>query len=566
MVQELDDISTALMHLFYYQQGLFADEVTSGSTGSPRAGQEAIDPVAIGNSPGRRRQPQAPASPAATTAQEMPQHGQQALQPPPPPSVDELARGHAAGAPSAAGSANAVATNSLGNIRALRARRAELEWRLETGALRAENEALESQVLHMQKDFVALQEEFKDMKERYGEQLAALDRQLEAQQAVTLSAEKRVVCTEDLVRFHEEQRRLMAGHWKAQCQLKDERIRYLNLQLTEYTIDWQHLGTQKQTEASLSHELECLQDRHRELSAEHLRRSKCREQLVARLAESRAEAEELSAEVGLEGGDEDAKLITSAASSSTSGAEAASEFARLRELEATKDGLRSQLQLLQDWRSKHEASAKSASPPQEMPWPHSCIWRDELDVRERQLEKITAQLDKTNNALHAAQAALASQRLRHEEMKRRHREAEAELREDERARSRWRRECLELRRAEMELKRAVQQQFGACSIPAASSDGVDAVPKQPSTLTFTRVVVPPTPPSQPRQLQTAPQAKTQGTPYPASQLALHAASDIALQAALRPAPDPALQAALRPVQEVAPPAVRSSLQQGASLS
>lgn len=461
MVQELDDISTALMHLFYYQQGLFADEVNGSSTGSPRGGQEAIDSVALGSSPGgRRRQPQgaptSPASSAASAAQGTSQQGQQASQPPPPPSADELARSRVTGVSSSAGSVNAAATNRDGNIRALRARRAELEWRLETGALRAENEALESQVLHMQKDFVALQEEFRDMKERYGEQLAALDRQLEAQQAVTLSAEKRVVCTEDLVRFHEEQRRLMAGHWKAQCQLKDERIRYLNLQLTEYTIDWQHLGTQKQTEASLSHELECLQDRYRELSAEHLRRCKCQEQLVARLAESRAEAEELGAEVGAEGGDEDALLVSSAASSSTPVSQAASDFARLRELEATNDGLRSQLQLLQGWRSQHEAPAKSAAPPQEMPWPHSCIWRDELDVRERQLEKITAQLDKTNNALHAAQAALASQRLRHEEMKRRHREAETELREDERARSRWRRECLELRRAEMELKRAVQ--------------------------------------------------------------------------------------------------------------
>jgi len=384
------------MHLFYYQQGLFGEETPDPPPGSPQ------NPAG----PSRRRQ-------------EAPLDGHAAGQ-----------RG--VGAP--VGQEVLPTAASANSIRALQQLRDELQWKLETGALRNENEALEDQVLRMQEDFVALQEKFKDMKESFAGQLGTLDRKLEVQQSVTSGAQKRVICTEDLIRFFEEQRRLMAGHWKAQCQLKDEHIRALNLKLTEYTIDFKLM---KQTEASLSHEFHCLQDRHGELRAEHFRRRQRREKMGDRLAANRELAEQSAA-------------ATPASSSSPR---------RLDELEACSAGLRDQLQLLEDWRVSREADAQQP----EMPWPHSCIWRDELDVREGQLEKITSQLDRTNNALHAAQAALAAQRLRHEEMKRRHRDAEAELREDERVRARWRRECLELRRAEDNLRQTAELQFGSHS-------------------------------------------------------------------------------------------------------
>jgi hypothetical protein len=282
----------------------------------------------------------------------------------------------------------------------------------------------------MQEDFVALQEEFKDMKERFGEQLGALDRQLEAQQSVTSAAQKRVICTEDLIRFLQEQHRLMANHWKQQCQQRDEQIRSLNNELIQYTIDFKLM---KQTEASLSHELQCLQDRHRELRAEHRRRCRRKEELAQCLRQAQHEEAQ------------EAEAADAARAQ-------ASQCSRLCELEAEGAGLRGQLQILEEWRGRREAEAQQP----EVHWPHSCIWRDELDIREDQLEKITSKLNYTNNALHTAQAALASQRRRHEEIKRRHRDAEAELREDERVRSRWRRECLELRRAEVDLRRMVE--------------------------------------------------------------------------------------------------------------
>jgi len=366
-------------------------------------------------------------------------------------------RGRGLASPHATGSAALPAEpEEHAKIRALRERCAELQWRVESSALRSENEALESQVLQMQEVFLALQEDFREMKDRFGVRLEELHKALEDQQGITTAAEKRVVCSEDLVRFHEEQRRLMAGHWKSLCQTKDERLRHLNLQLTEYTIDWQQVGVQKQTEASLSHELQCLQDRHGELiSCRPCRRERTQEH-EARLSEVRAEVFQLRE------AESEAKAAAQCRQAEQAQVPCPME---LHEAEATCSELRGQLQLLTEWEKQREddsprsvetfqTSADFNGPRSGVPsWPHTCIWRDELDVRERQLEKITAQLDRTNNALLAAQAALATQRARHEEMKTKHRVAEANWREGERRRNHWQREYLNLQRAESALRK-----------------------------------------------------------------------------------------------------------------
>ncbi|CAE7945284.1 unnamed protein product [Symbiodinium sp. KB8] len=220
----------ALMHLFYYQQGLFAEEETSSTW-------NLLGQVVSPTTPPR--------------------------QPVESPGVEEiqLPRGESA----EAGAAAEEPEDRESRLRSLRTRRAELESKLQAGALRAENEVLEDRVMRAQEDFLGLQAEFKAMKEQHNERLDSLRLALEEQQKDAEQADRRVVCAEDLVRFHQEQRRMMASHWKQQCQMKDERIRYLNLQLTEYMIDWQQLGVQRQTEASLSHEHYCLEDRHRHL-------------------------------------------------------------------------------------------------------------------------------------------------------------------------------------------------------------------------------------------------------------------------------------------------------------
>eukprot|EP00928_Gymnodinium_smaydae_P044570 TRINITY_DN29716_c0_g1_i1.p1 TRINITY_DN29716_c0_g1~~TRINITY_DN29716_c0_g1_i1.p1 ORF type:complete len:585 (-),score=157.89 TRINITY_DN29716_c0_g1_i1:46-1800(-) len=475
------------MHLFYYQQGFFAETEDDGardrswpagtppaaaltpstpSAALPSLGSSACLVVAAaqardfshaagGNNPGDSGE-------TSTAAGDSASGGAAGANAAAAAAGMRGARAAAAAAGGTAGYPSADVGRTSGNaltLWELRSRRAELQWRLETGALKAENTALEGQVVQMQEDFVTLQDEFKDMKEKFGERLAALERALEAQQAVTSVAERRVICTEDLVRFYEEQRRHMAGHWKAQCQVKDERIRYLNLQLTEYTIDWQHLGTQKQTEASLSHELQCLKDRHGELKADATRREARKEQLVVELAQTEQTEAELREAQTL--ALSEAKAAAEAGASAKGGGTSLEDFST----EFDCAGLRGQLRLLRNLcqqQERREGQPGDRNPP----WPHACIWRDELDVRERQLEKITAQLDRTNNALHAAQAALAEQRARHEDMKSRHREAEADLREAERRRARRQRQCAELRRVETEIRFALEANGTPAAAPA----------------------------------------------------------------------------------------------------
>jgi len=417
MDEESDPVSAALMHLFYYQQGLFTDEVENSA-------------LQVGGSPASRQAAfMDERSPKATASTGQPQLRQVSA-----PMLPRTSSGQ-----------SATALQGGGTLRDLRARRDELKWRLNVGVLRLEKEALASQVAQSQQDFVALQDEFKEAKSGLTERVASLEKVLEAQQAVTAAADRRVICNEDLVRFYEEQRRIMASHWKAQCQMKDERIRYLNLQLTDYTIDWQHLGLQKQTEASLTHEFQCLKDRHDELRADCERRDLARERLDQLVAEAKEEVGALEAATEEARGNKSRPLLS------------------LRKLEAENAGLLAQLELLTAWCRKEGNEAPDTAAPKDMArktsdqlWPHDCIWRDELDVRERQLEKITVQLDRTNNALHVAQAELAKQRARHDEMKGRHREAECELREGERRRGQWQRQCLELRRAQAELRQALE--------------------------------------------------------------------------------------------------------------
>merc|ERR1712187_330299 len=96
----------------------------------------------------------------------------------------------------------------------------------------------------------------------------------------------------------------------------------------------------------------------------------------------------------------------------------AAKMLSILRLQVGSASLRGKVELLRQILEKHEKREMHVAEPT---WPHTCIWRDELDVRECQLEKITAELDRSNNALHAAQAALTQQRERHEEMKNKHR-------------------------------------------------------------------------------------------------------------------------------------------------
>merc|ERR1712126_731464 len=134
-----NSLPATIMHLFY-QQGLFSDEASPEET-----------------------------SPWPSEASQRFQDKQF------PDSSNSLV--------SDAGCSDASASLSKqSQIRSLQARIAELEAKLQAGALRAENEVLESQVMKAQEDFISLQTEFKDLKERCGEKIDALRLALEEQQ------------------------------------------------------------------------------------------------------------------------------------------------------------------------------------------------------------------------------------------------------------------------------------------------------------------------------------------------------------------------------------------------
>eukprot|EP00930_Biecheleria_cincta_P028522 TRINITY_DN19910_c0_g1_i2.p1 TRINITY_DN19910_c0_g1~~TRINITY_DN19910_c0_g1_i2.p1 ORF type:complete len:444 (+),score=112.04 TRINITY_DN19910_c0_g1_i2:124-1455(+) len=429
----------ALMHLFYYQQGMFSEETEQSSILEEEHAASSL-PKATQESP--MLQP-SDASQDTSGLLTLHQHSY--------PSSSSV--------PAEAGEASAPVASSQGNVKDLQKRRRELKAKMDLGALQEENQALESKVLQTQEDFIALQTEFKDMKEQYGARLDSLRLALEEQQSAGERADRRAVCAEDLVRYHQEQRKLMAGHWKSQCQMKDERIRYLNLQLTEYTVDWQQLGVQKQSEASLSHEHHCLADRHELLQAtQQLVRNEDDESPT-----SRGELQKFKQLHLAEVEEEDHSLHAREAEAASKAAQllSPSELAFVS-LNAECDSLRAKISLLSDFRRQHEAA-------QEPPSRHRCIWRDELDVRESQLEKITTQLEKTSAALRSAQEALAFQREKHQDMKARHAEAEAQLREGERERVHKQRRCQELRRAELAVQRLLEAAEAHGKLAAAGS-------------------------------------------------------------------------------------------------
>lgn len=312
-------------------------------------------------------------------------------------------------------------------LRVLRTQRAELQAKLQRGAQR-ENEVLTSKVVSAQQEFLALQGEFKTIKEEYNQQLEGLRSELEEQQGAADRADRRVKCAEDLVRFHQEQRRMMASHWKQQCQVKDESIRNLNRRLIEYSTDWQHLGLQRQTEAGLSHEYFCLDDRHQRLldRQQKLQVMTSRLRLQARLEEVEAQEQRKTTE--------------------TCAGDCAEQAAR--EAEAVSLALGK----LREKRQSYEEVAVE----QALPGLHRCIWRDELDVREGQLEKIQAEEQHIVAALERIQGALAEHSAKHQEMQLRHSEAEAKLRESERLRSQRQRRCQELHRSEAALRRLLE--------------------------------------------------------------------------------------------------------------
>lgn len=320
-------------------------------------------------------------------------------------------------------------SESISAIRALRRRRRELECRLEGGTLQEESKVLERQLSQMQKAFADLEEEVKERGSLWHGRAAPVKSMLESRKEVVASAERRVLCKEDLIRFHKDQMAVLEGYWREECERRDKRIKEIALELNAERVHH---------DASVSHHRQCLRDRQDQLRVELGALTARQKDLAALNAEARREAEELQV-----GGDVE------------------TDTERLRVAVAH---LRGQLPLLEEWsvREQDRCScdpARPASLDQELEVEpgadgerHSCIWRDMLAIRKTQLEKITSQLDRTNQALHSAQTRLAAHKARHEQLRVGQIEAESELRQHERKCALWRGRCTHLVRIKNGLR------------------------------------------------------------------------------------------------------------------
>lgn len=332
----------------------------------------------------------------------------------------------------------------------------QLERRLQAGWLKDENEALEAQVLQMQEDFLALQEDFRCMKEYLGHRIAELGHELDKQTASVEGSERRSICLEDRVRFHDEQQGLITNYWQVQCDKKDESIKFFNRKLTEYTVDSQYLGVvEKRTEASISHEFQCLQDRHEKLQNEFDRRKNQQELLSERRKATEQAIEDCKARVPWA---QDSKSSTCSPLAYLDKMEA--EHSALLWRLMTLRGVKASMEAVEEEEAEEEEEQPADKPSSES-WPHVCIWRDELEVRAQQLEKITSQLGATNHSLHLTNGELGRQSQSAEALRQQYDQALAELHTAETQTEAWRLQCAQSERTAEELHSLVSRKLGA---------------------------------------------------------------------------------------------------------
>eukprot|EP00929_Paragymnodinium_shiwhaense_P077578 TRINITY_DN39960_c2_g1_i5.p1 TRINITY_DN39960_c2_g1~~TRINITY_DN39960_c2_g1_i5.p1 ORF type:complete len:458 (-),score=138.02 TRINITY_DN39960_c2_g1_i5:38-1411(-) len=336
---------------------------------------------------------------------------------------------------------------------------AELAEQLSQDPLSFENKALEVQLMQMKDDFASLQEDFKSTRKYYGTRISEMEKQLEASTRAAVSAEGQAECLDTLLHFNEEQGSLAGSYWQAQCEKRDDSIRFLTLKLQEYTVlsddYWQKARSSSESRSraaseplpsslasaakdsaggaaaaggqaaasavatpwklpgqSASEAYQKLVDDHEALCKEvaaHAETSlKLEKELQAcqlRCLEHQwrqaagAEAEESASPGGQK------QAASSAASSSTADAAVA-------EAEDDCESLERQVAACE------EAIAAAFEKEHRLPvWAKRCTWRDELDVRAGQLERISSQFDAAKRSLDAANEELQWQATRAEAMR-----------------------------------------------------------------------------------------------------------------------------------------------------
>lgn len=358
-----------------------------------------------------------------------------------------------------------------------------LEERLHANPLYAENEALEVQLVQMQDDFLSLQEDFRGLREYFGQRISEMGSALEVQAHAADVAEGRATCLMDLARFHEDRGKLAGQYWKTQCEKKDDSIRFLTLKLKEYTMSSaayigpdgkQPVGSgdgdepnessvvEEPVEPHIGQAYQALLDKHLEL-CHKIQQEQGRGALLShQLRISELDEEGLKIEL------ESAREQEVERKNKGDVVNESEVEARTALLEEENERMRSEVRDLEDLL---EQRAMQASEKEHLPaWAHRCVWRDELDIRAGQLERISFQFDATKGSLDIAGDELQRQASTAEELRRNLAQAWRALRA-ERGRSR------ELQGKLKESERRVEDLLQFCErARVLASSGVSGEP------------------------------------------------------------------------------------------
>lgn len=355
---------------------------------------------------------------------------------------------------------------------------ADLDAQLRKDPLSLQNEALEVQLVQMQDDYIALQEDFRSMRDYYGKKIAEMTAQLEEQTRTLGTSQGHADCLLDLLPFHEDQGQHVDSYWRAQCEKRDDSIRFLTLKLQEYTVPWATYHSSRRTfsadsangkadrslgasppppsphggpalsqshpsspttgvtgpaspvrdvRRTISWDVLDLEALHRELCSKYALQQGSEAELSLQFEAVEANASARSSELEAQragglfgswmmgfgtsqsssdaggGGARDGSALAAAAAALS---ESASEGdvhnlleQRLAELESEGERLQYEVTEYETAVGLTERSREFDGEPQ---WAARCIWRDQLDVRAGQLERISLQFDATKRQLDQA--------------------------------------------------------------------------------------------------------------------------------------------------------------------
>ncbi|CAL1162112.1 unnamed protein product [Cladocopium goreaui] len=274
---------------------------------------------------------------------------------------------------------------------------AELEQLLRSDPLSFENEALEVQLQQIHADHAQLLEELKGTREFYGRRINDMTSQLEDRSRATCTAQGHADCLGDLLLFHEDNGTLAGSYWRTQCVKRDDSIRFLSLKLQEYTVNSAEYHKRRSASFSGDSEVE-------KTSAESPTLARTASAPIQGVNQAAFKAAERAFKALNERHSGLCEELQRAEEQACK-LEQAIETCELRcaGLDFASENDESHSDLKDEIRQCQDARASAHQLPS---WALRCAWRDALDLRAAQLERVSAQLDSTKRSFDAANEEL----------------------------------------------------------------------------------------------------------------------------------------------------------------